>query len=79
MFQVGLNELNLVFISSGLDEIIDALFVDWKECASSAILGTHVGYRCPVGDGQVSNARAEKLDEFSHDALRTQMLMGDGR
>ena len=68
--QVGLDELNPVFVPAGLNEIFDALFVDGEEGAGGAVLWTHVGDGRAVGDRQMSHARTEKLHELTDDAFR---------
>ena len=74
MLQVGLNETNFLFVSPCLNEIFDALFIDGEKRASGPVLGTHIGDRRAVGDGQMGNAGAEEFHEFADYTLGAKML-----
>ena len=69
---VGLDQGDPFGIAAGETEIIDGRPADREEAAGGAVLGSHVGDRRLIGEGQVIDPRAEELDELADDPLLAQ-------
>lgn len=61
---------------TGLLQVLHADIVHREESRRGSVFRTHVGDGGSVGDGQLSDAWAEKLHELPHYAYLTQVLRG---
>ncbi len=77
LFEVGLDERDLLGGAAGEAQVAERLGVDGEEAAGGAVLGRHVADGGAVGEGQLGDAGAVELDELADDAELAQHL-GDG-
>src|ERR1700674_60407 len=66
---VGFDERDLLVAAAGEFQVAQAFFVDRKDAAGGAVLGSHIRNRRTISERQVLQAGAEVLDELPDNSV----------